>query len=713
MRPRTVSPNTPGLFDDLPAESSTASTPADTPAIQAQALRRQLHHHAHAYYTLDAPEIPDAEYDRLFRELQALELAQPELLTCDSPTQRVGGAVLDAFAQVTHRVPMLSIRTETDTEASGAEAFDARIRKELGLSESDPPVDYVGELKFDGLAMSLRYVGGLLVQAATRGDGETGEDVTANIRTIRQIPLRLPSDAPSVLEVRGEVYMRRDDFETLNERQRHRIAAGNKGEKTFVNPRNAAAGAVRQLDSGIAAERPLSFFAYGLGDITPANEGGPQWTSHFNMLMQLKDWGFPVAEQTACVQGAAGLVAFHQRVAAERDALPYDIDGVVYKVNDLSLQAGLGFVTREPRWAVAHKYPAQEEMTTVLSIDVQVGRTGKLTPVAKLAPVFVGGVTVTNATLHNELEARRKDVRVGDTVIVRRAGDVIPEVVSVVLDRRPADASQFTMMSHCPVCESLAEREEGEADHRCTGGLFCSAQRKQAIWHFAHRRAMDVEGLGDKLVDQLVDTAQVNTLADLYHLKLDILADMDRMAEKSAVNLLEALEKSKTTTLGRFLFSLGIRHVGEATAKELARHFGQLDAIMVASEDALLQVADVGPVVAHSIRTFFDQPHNREVVQALRDAGVTWPEGEALAPTEMPLAGITVVLTGTLQTMGRDEAKEKLEALGAKVAGSVSKKTQYVVAGAESGSKLDKALALGVPVLDDTGLALLLSGQKP
>jgi DNA ligase (NAD+) len=708
-----VSPTTPGLFDDLFAESSTALPPADTPASRAQALRRLLHHHAHAYYTLDAPEIPDAEYDRLFRELQALELAHPELLTSDSPTQRVGGAVLNAFAQVAHRVPMLSIRTETDTEASGAEAFDARIRKELGLSESDPCVGYVGELKFDGLAMSLRYEGGLLVQAATRGDGETGEDVTTNIRTIGQIPLRLPTHAPSVLEVRGEVYMRRDDFETLNERQRQRIASGTKGEKTFVNPRNAAAGAVRQLDSGIAAERPLSFFAYGLGDITPANEGGPQWTSHYDMLMQLKAWGFPVAEQTACVQGAAGLVAFHQRMAAERDALPYDIDGVVYKVNDLSLQAGLGFVTREPRWAVAHKYPAQEEMTTVLAIDVQVGRTGKLTPVAKLAPVFVGGVTVTNATLHNELEARRKDVRVGDTVIVRRAGDVIPEVVSVVLDRRPLDAPQFTMLTHCPVCGSQAEREEDEADHRCTGGLFCSAQRKQAIWHFAHRRAMDVDGLGDKLVDQLVDTAQVNTLADLYHLKLDRLANMDRMAEKSAVNLLEALEKSKTTTLGRFLFSLGIRHVGEATAKELARHFGQLDAIMAASEDALLQVADVGPVVAHSIRTFFDQPHNREVVQALRDAGVSWPEGEALAPTEMPLTGITVVLTGTLQSMGRDEAKEKLEALGAKVAGSVSKKTHYVVAGAESGSKLDKAQALGVPVLDDTGLALLLSGQKP
>jgi DNA ligase (NAD+) len=708
-----VSSHTPDLFGDLFAESPKAAAVPDSPATRAHALRRQLHQHAHAYYTLDAPDIPDAEYDRLFRELQALEAVHPELLTPDSPTQRVGGQVLDSFAQVTHRVPMLSIRTETDTEASGAEAFDTRIRKELGLTDADPAVEYVGELKFDGLAMSLRYENGVLVQAATRGDGETGEEVTANIRTIGQIPLRLPADAPAVLEVRGEVYMRRDDFEALNERQRQRIAAGTKGEKTFVNPRNAAAGAVRQLDSGIAAERPLSFFAYGLGDITPAAEGGPQWHTHFDMLQQLKAWGFPVAEQTSCVQGAAGLVAFHQRIAAERDALPYDIDGVVYKVNDLAQQQRLGFVTREPRWAVAHKYPAQEEMTTVLAIDVQVGRTGKLTPVAKLAPVFVGGVTVTNATLHNELEARRKDVRVGDTVIVRRAGDVIPEVVSVVLDRRPADARQFTMMTHCPVCGSLAEREDGEADHRCMGGLFCSAQRKQAIWHFAHRRAMDVDGLGDKLVDQLVDSDQVKTLADLYHLKLDTLANMDRMAEKSAVNLLEALEKSKTTTLGRFLFSLGIRHVGEATAKELARHFGQLDAVMVASEDALLQVADVGPVVAHSIRTFFDQPHNREVVQALRDAGVSWPEGDALAPTEMPLAGITVVLTGTLQSMGRDEAKEKLEALGAKVAGSVSKKTHYVVAGAEAGSKLDKANALGVPVLDDAGLALLLAGNKP
>ncbi len=694
---------------DLFAEPEPAPLSATTRAAQ---LRQQLQHHGHCYYVLDAPEIPDAEYDRLFRELQAIEAAHPELLTADSPTQRVGGCVLDAFASVRHAVPMLSIRTETDTESSGAEAFDARMRRELGLAETDPAVRYVAELKFDGLAMSLRYENGVLVQGATRGDGETGEDVTANVRTIGQIPLRLPEDVPAVLEVRGEVYMRRDDFEALNERQRQRIAGGAKGEKTFVNPRNAAAGAVRQLDSGMAADRPLSFFAYGLGEVTaPADQ--PLWATHYDMLMQLKAWGFPVAEQTAVVEGAAGLVAFHQRIAAQRDSLPYDIDGVVYKVNDLALQQQLGFVTREPRWAVAHKYPAQEEMTTVLAIDVQVGRTGKLTPVAKLKPVFVGGVTVTNATLHNELEARRKDVRVGDTVIVRRAGDVIPEVVSVVMDKRPADAMVFTMVSHCPVCGSLAEREEGEADHRCTGGLFCSAQRKQAVWHFAHRRAMDIEGLGDKLVDQLVDSGRVNTLADLYSLQLQDLAGMDRMAEKSAQNLLDALEKSKQTTLARFVFSLGVRHVGEATAKELARHFGQLEAIMVAREDALLQVADVGPVVAHSIHTFFAQDHNREVVQALRDAGITWPEGDALAPTEMPLAGVTVVLTGTLQSMGRDEAKDKLEALGAKVAGSVSKKTTCVVAGADAGSKLDKAQSLGVPVLDDAGLAVLLKGEKP
>jgi DNA ligase (NAD+) len=633
----------------------------------------------------------------------------------------VGAKPLDSFASVQHAVPMLSIRTETDTQASGAQAFDTRIRKELALTEADPLVEYVAELKFDGLAMSLRYVHGVLVQAATRGDGETGEDVTQNIRTIGQIPLRLPSDAPPVLEVRGEVYMARGDFEALNARQRARIAAGEKGEKTFVNPRNAAAGAVRQLDPRIAAQRPLSFFAYGLGDIrwveggdlAVSNPADAPFATHYDMLMRLQQWGFPVAAQTACVHGAAGLVDFHQRMGQLRDALPYDIDGVVYKVNRLAAQRQLGFVTREPRWAVAHKYPAQEQLTTVQAIEVQVGRTGKLTPVAKLAPVFVGGVTVTNATLHNEDEARRKDVRVGDTVVVRRAGDVIPEVVSVVLEKRLPDAQIFTMQHQCPVCNSPAVREEGEADYRCTGGLFCSAQRKQAILHFAHRRAVEIEDLGDKLVEQLVDLGVVKTLPDVYRLNFDALATLDRMAEKSANNVLASIEKSKQTTLPRFLFGLGIRHVGEATAKELARHFGNMDAIMAATQDQLLQVADVGPTVALSLRTFFDQLHNREVVQQLRACGITWQEGEPSAGASLPLAGQTFVLTGTLPTLSRDQAKDMLEALGAKVAGSVSKKTHCVVAGAEAGSKLDKAQALGVKVLDEAGLLALVAGHTP
>ena len=699
------------LFDsDFAAEP----TPPTKPAQRAAALREQLHHHGHLYYVLDAPSIPDAEYDKLFKELQALEAAHPELRTADSPTQRVGGQVLDGFASVKHVVPMLSIRTETDTDASGAEAFDTRIRKELGLAEADPSVDYVAELKFDGLAMSLRYEHGVLVQAATRGDGETGEDVTQNIRTIGQIPLRLSSEAPKVLEVRGEVYMARGDFEALNERQRARIAAGEKGEKTFVNPRNAAAGAVRQLDPSIAAQRPLSFFAYGLGDITPAEEGGPSFETHFELLMQLKAWGFPVAEQTACVQGAAGLVGFHQRMGQARDALPYDIDGVVYKVNSLTVQRQLGFVTREPRWAVAHKYPAQEQLTTVQAIEVQVGRTGKLTPVAKLAPVFVGGVTVTNATLHNEDEARRKDVRVGDTVVVRRAGDVIPEVVSVITEKRLHESQIFTMPHICPVCGSAAVREEGEADYRCTGGLFCSAQRKQAILHYAHRRAVEIEDLGDKLVDQLVDAGVIKTLPDLYRMGFTALVTLERMAEKSANNVLASIEKSKHTTLPRFLFGLGIRHVGEATAKELVRHFGKMDAIMDATLDQLLQVTDVGPIVAQSLRTFFDQPHNREVVEQLRACGVTWTEGEPTAGASLPLAGQTFVLTGTLPTLSRDQAKDMLEALGAKVAGSVSKKTHCVVAGAEAGSKLDKAQELGIKVLDEAGLlALVASHASP
>ena len=682
-----------------------------TPATRALALRELLNTYGHHYYVLDAPSVPDAEYDRLFRELQLLEAAHPELLTSDSPTQRVGGKPLDAFSSVQHAIPMLSIRTETDTTASGAEHFDERIRKELGLDPSDDLVEYVAELKFDGLAMSLRYEDHVLVQAATRGDGEWGEDVTQNIRTIGQIPLRLPADAPKLLEVRGEVYMARADFEALNDRQRTRIASGEKNEKTFVNPRNAAAGAVRQLDSTIAAQRPLSFFAYGLGDITPQSEGGIAFSSHFDFLLQLKKWGFPVANQTQCVKGAAGLVQFHQAIAQERDALPFDIDGVVYKVNSLEAQQRLGFVTREPRWAVAHKYPAQEELTTVQAIEVQVGRTGKLTPVAKLTPVFVGGVTVTNATLHNEDEARRKDVRVGDTVIVRRAGDVIPEVVSVVLEKRMQDAQLFTMPSHCPVCSSLAIREDGEADYRCTGGLFCRAQRKQAILHFAHRRAVEIEDLGDKLVEQLVDAGIVNTLPDLYKLGLTALSQLDRMAEKSAANVLAGIEKSKSTTLPKFLFGLGIRHVGEATAKELSRHFGTLDAIMDATLDQLLQVSDVGPTVAQSIRTFFDQAHNREVVEQLKACGIHWKEGVASAGASLPLTGQTFVLTGTLQTMGRDEAQAKLEMLGAKVSGSVSKKTHAVVAGAEAGSKLEKAQSLGVTVLDESAFQTLLASH--
>ena len=682
-----------------------------TPAMRALALRELLNTYGHQYYVLDAPTVPDAEYDRLFRELQLLEATHPELLTADSPTQRVGGKPLEAFATVRHALPMLSIRTETDTTASGAEHFDARIRKELGLNASDDLVEYVAELKFDGLAMSLRYEDHVLAQAATRGDGEWGEDVTQNIRTIGQIPLRLPKDAPKLLEVRGEVYMSRADFEALNERQRVRIAAGEKNEKTFVNPRNAAAGAVRQLDPTIAAQRPLSFFAYGLGEISDQNERDVVFSSHFDVLLQLQKWGFPVAKKTQCVKGAAGLVQFHQKIAQERDALPFDIDGVVYKVNSLEAQQRLGFVTREPRWAVAHKYPAQEELTTVQAIEVQVGRTGKLTPVAKLAPVFVGGVTVTNATLHNEDEARRKDVRIGDTVIVRRAGDVIPEVVSVVLEKRMQDAQLFTMPSHCPVCNSLALREEGEADYRCTGGLFCSAQRKHAILHFAHRRAVEIEDLGDKLVEQLVDTGTVNTLPDLYKLGLSALSQLDRMAEKSAANVLAGIEKSKNTTLPKFLFGLGIRHVGEATAKELARHFGTLDAIMDATLDQLLQVSDVGPTVAQSIRTFFDQAHNREVVEQLKACGVHWKEGVAIAGASLPLMGQTFVLTGTLQTMGRDEAQAKLEMLGAKVAGSVSKKTHAVVAGTEAGSKLEKAQALGVAVLDEAAFLTLLASH--
>ena len=685
------------------------------PALRAAALREQLRHHAHRYYVLDDPEIPDADYDRLFAELQALEVAHPDLLRPDSPTQRVLGAVLEGLVPVRHAVPMLSIHTETDTTAAGAEKFDARVRKALELGPADAPLAYCGELKFDGLAINLRYERGLLVQATTRGDGETGEDVTHTVRTIGAIPLRLhhssprPSprggegEMPVVLEIRGEVFMRRDDFEALNERQRA------KGERSFVNPRNAAAGVVRNLDAKVAAERRLSFFAYGLGEV----QGYDLPPTQSALLDALEAMGVPVSTERTVALGAAGLVAFHDAVAAKRDALPFDIDGVVYKVDALALQQRLGFKSREPRWAVAHKYPAQEQTTTLLGIEIQVGRTGKLTPVAKLAPVFVGGTTVSNATLHNQDEITRKDVRIGDTVIVRRAGDVIPEIVGVVRDKRPAHTEAFDLYRRldgkCPVCGSDIAREEGEVDWRCSGGLVCAAQRKQAFLHFASRRAMDIEGLGERLVDQLIDGGLARTLPELYRLDVARLSVLERMADKSAANLVAGLEKSKRTTLARFLYALGIRHVGETTAKDLARHFGALDRIVAASIEQLLEVGDVGPIVAQSIRTFFDEPHNREVVGQLRTCGIDWPEhaGEA-DTTPRPLAGKTFVLTGSLPGLTRDAAKELLEAAGAKVAGSVSKKTDYVVAGEEAGSKLDKARQLGIAILDEPGLRALL-----
>lgn len=672
-------------------------------AARAAELRALLRHHAERYYVHDAPEIPDAEYDRLFQELQAIEAAQPELVDLDSPTQRVVGAVLEGLTPVRHAVPMLSIKTETDTTPAGALKFDISVRNALKLPATLGPVRYAAELKFDGLAINLRYERGRLVQATTRGDGETGEDVTHTVGTIAAIPKRLRGiDAP-VLEVRGEVFMRRDEFEALNQRQR------DAGLKTFVNPRNAAAGIVRQLDASIAKQRPLSFYAYGLGDV----QGWDVPASHSSLLGTLAAAGLPVNDQRAVVEGGEGLVAFHARIAAERDALPFDIDGVVYKVDDRAQQQQLGYKSREPRWAVAHKYPAQEQATRLNGIEIQVGRTGKLTPVAKLAPVFVGGTTVSNATLHNLFELRRKSVRIGDRVIVRRAGDVIPEVVGRIPEARAGYVPNFRMPRACPVCGSDVKREKGGVDHRCTGGLYCAAQRKQALLHFAGRRAMDIEGLGDKLVEQLVDGGIVKSLPGLYALETAQLASLERMAHKSAANLVAGLERSKRTTLARFLYALGIRQVGEATAKDLAAHFGALDRIMDASVEQLLAVRDVGPVVAESIRNFFEQPHNREVVQGLREAGVHWQEsdGAAAAPAALPLAGQTFVLTGTLPALTREDAKAMIEAAGGKVAGSVSKKTSHVVAGEEAGSKLDKARELGIDVIDEAGLrALLASG---
>jgi DNA ligase (NAD+) len=669
-------------------------TSSNQPGERARRLREQIARADHEYYVLAAPTLPDAEYDRLFRELQSLEAAHPELVTPDSPTQRVAGAARSDLPKVRHAVPMLSIRTETDAGPNGARAFDTRIRRELGLDDADAPVEYCAELKFDGLAVNLRYEAGVLVGAATRGDGEVGEDITPNVRTVRAIPLRLGGEPAQVLEIRGEVFLRRRDFEQINERQREA------GEKVFVNPRNAAAGFLRQLDARVTATRPLSFYAYGLGEVV----GWSTPATHSGVLDALATMGVPVASMRRVARGADALVAFHAEVAGLRDTLAFDIDGVVYKVNRIDLQRQLGFVSREPRWAVAHKYPAQEELTVVTGIDVQVGRTGKITPVARLAPVFVGGVTVSNATLHNEDYIHSLGLMIGDTVIVRRAGDVIPQVVSVLADRRPADARAFVMPESCPVCGSSVLREEAEKDLRCTGGLFCPAQRKQALLHFAGRRALDIEGLGDRLVEQLVDEGLVKTPADLFKLGVGTIAGLDRMADRSAGNVIAALERARSTTLARFVYALGIRHVGEATARDLALHFGSLDALLAAGEDQLLRVPDVGPVVAASIARFFAEPHNREVIEQLRAAGVHWTEGPAQRRTVGALDGKTFVLTGALPNWTREEARERIEAAGGKVVGSVSKKTDFVVAGADAGSKLDKATQLGVTIVDEAQL---------
>ena len=670
-------------------------------AGRAAELRAALDEHNHRYYVEDAPTISDAEYDALFRELQALERDHPSLATPDSPTQRVGGAPVSAFEPVTHRVPMLSLSNAFGDDEVGA--FDRRVRESLG----NDAAEYEVEPKFDGLAVSLAYERGALKGGGTRGDGYTGENVTANLKTIGAIPLKLGGGAaaPPYLEVRGEVLMLKRDFERLN------AAQAEKGEKTFVNPRNAAAGALRQLDPKMTAKRKLTFFAYGIGAVEWGAKRRPPSTQAA-LLEMLASLRLPVTRERAVVKGLDGLLKYYRRIGERRDALPYQIDGVVYKVNDLAQQERLGFVSRAPRFAIAHKFPAEEMPTEVLAIEVQVGRTGALTPVARLKPVFVGGVTVTNATLHNEDEVRRKDVRVGDTVIVRRAGDVIPEVVRVLVEKRPKGAREFSLPRKCPECGSAVVRLPDEAIARCSGGLVCPAQVKQALLHFASRRAMDIEGLGDKLVDQLVDAGAVRTPADVYKLGVAALAELERMAEKSAANVVAAIDKSRRTTLARFIYALGIRHVGETTAKDLARHFGSLDALIDADEAALLHVPDVGPVLAQSIRQFFTEPHNREVIAQLRAAGVQWPEGPPQRAAAGKLQGLTFVLTGTLPTLSRDEAKELIENHGGKVAGSVSKKTHYVVAGTDAGSKLDRAGELGVPVIDEPELKEMIHGVR-
>lgn len=659
-------------------------------------LREKLNEHNHRYYVLDNPLVSDAEYDDLFQQLKALEEAHPELITADSPTQRVGGAPLKEFSQVRHSIPMLSLENAfTDEDVS---AFDQRIRDRLHVTHE---IEYCCEPKLDGVAISIRYENGLLKQAATRGDGETGEDVTENIKTIKTIPLRLQGKTiPRVLEVRGEVFMSKKGFEALNAR------ALKNEEKVFANPRNAAAGSIRQLDSRITASRPLEMYCYGVGLV----EGVTLPTKQSEILALLAQWGLRVSPLISAVEGVSGLLRYYETIAKKRDKLSFEIDGVVYKVNSIAEQEKLGFVTRAPRWALAHKFPPEEAFTTVEAVEFQVGRTGALTPVSRLKPVYVHGVTVSNATLHNMDEITRKDVRIGDTVIVRRAGDVIPEIVGVVKEKRPAGAKKIHLPKACPICHSAIEHIEGEAVARCTGGLICPAQRKEMIKHFAARRAMDIEGLGDKLVEQLVDTGLIDSVADVYSLTLDQLANLERMGEKSAHNLLEQIEKSKKTTFNRFLYALGIREVGEATAKQLALYFKNLPALEAASEEMLQSVPDVGPIVAAHIAHFFAEAHNRDVIRKLIKAGLHWEEVKA--GKNLPLMGKTFVITGTLSDMSRDEAKDRLEKLGAKVAGSVSSKTAYVVVGSDAGSKLAKAKDLGVPILEENAFYHFLKKQE-
>jgi len=666
-------------------------------------LRDTIRGHDHRYYVLDDPAVPDREYDGLMRELERLEAKHPDLVTPDSPTQRVGAAPSESFAEAVHHVPMLSLANAFDEDE--VRAFDRRIRERLSAEEgSGFTLDYTGEAKIDGVAISLVYEDGKLVRGATRGDGARGEDVTANVRTIRAVPLKLLGPvSPALIEIRGEIFMTRSGFERMNEEQRER------GERTYANPRNAAAGALRQLDPGVTASRPLRLYCYGTGLVSEDVVLPPR---HGDMLDALVAWGLPVSPETRVLDDVDACLAYHADIGRRRDAIGHDIDGVVFKLNDMRARDIVGQVSRAPRWAIAYKFPAEEALTRVAGIDVQVGRTGALTPVARLEPVEVGGVTVTNATLHNQDEIDRKDVRVGDTVWVRRAGDVIPEVIRVVPERRPEGTERFRLPDCCPVCHSEAVRSEGEAAKRCTGGLVCPAQRKQAIRHFASRRALDIEGLGEKLVDQLVERGMVTTVADVFRLGVADLAGLDRMAEKSAQNLRDGIDRARDTALDRFLYALGIRDVGEATAAALAAHFGSLQALREADEDTLIQVPDVGPVVAASLRRFFDAPRNVQVVDALVGE-LSWEETAPVpagdrAPS--PLEGKTFVLTGTLDTMSRDDAKRRLQALGAKVTGSVSKRTAFVVAGSNPGSKLDKAKALGIAVLDDKGLMELLGG---